>query len=77
MSRGDWIPLETFLNESLSIYERSWSITGAIGWMWRKVVEYSSGGDEDPFPAGRFVLRKNLEVIHLNKSIVKSRKQHQ
>ena len=57
--------METFLTESLSIYEQSWSVTGAISWMWRKLLEYSSGVDEDPFPAGRFVLRKNLEVYHL------------
>ena len=31
--------------------------------MWRKLVEYSAGGDDDdPLPAGRFVLKRNLEV---------------
>lgn len=63
MARREWIPLETFLNESVSIYEQSWSVTGVIGWMWRKLVEYSSGTDDDPFPAGRFVLRRNVEVF--------------
>jgi hypothetical protein len=62
VSRREWIPLETFLNDSLSMYERSWSMTGAIGWIWRKLIEYSSGGEDDPLPAGRFVLRRNLEV---------------
>jgi len=37
-------------------------MTGVIGWMWRKLVEYSSGADYDSLPAGRFVLRSNLEV---------------
>jgi len=38
-------------------------MTGAIGWMWRKLIEYSAGGDDDdPLPAGRFVLKRNLEV---------------
>lgn len=55
--------METFLSESVSIYERSWSLTGAIGWMWKKLVEYSIGGDDDLLPAGRFVVRKNLEVF--------------
>ena len=64
MSRREWIPLERFLNESLSIYDESWSVTGAIGWIWRKLIEYSSSGDDDPLPAGRFVLRRNLEVCH-------------
>jgi hypothetical protein len=57
----DWIPLADFLSESVSIYERSWSVTGVIGWMWRKLVEYSAG-DDDKLPSGRYVLRKNLEV---------------
>lgn len=60
--RGDWIPLETFLSESESIYERSWTITGAVGWIWRKIVEYSSGSNEDFLPGGRFVILSNLEV---------------
>lgn len=56
--------METFLRESISIYDRSWSVTGAIGWMWRKLIEYSAGGDDDdPLPAGRFVLKRNLEVL--------------
>jgi hypothetical protein len=49
----------------VSIYEESWSVTGAIGWIWKKLIEYSSSGDEDPLPAGRFVLRSNLEVQSL------------
>ena len=61
MSSHDWIPLETFLDESISIYERSWSLTGAIGWVWRKLVEYSAGGDDDTLSIGRFVLKGNLE----------------
>ena len=60
MSSHEWIPLETFLNESISIYERSWSVTGAIGWVWRKLVEYGSGED-NTVPLGRFVLKGNLE----------------
>jgi hypothetical protein len=51
------------LSESISIYEQSWSVTGAISWMWRKLVEYSAGSaDDDPLPAGRFVLKRNVEV---------------
>ena len=63
MREREWIPLADFLNESVSIYERSWSVTGVIGWMWRKLVEYSAGdGDDNKIPSGRYVLRKNLEV---------------
>ena len=51
-----------FLSESVSIYEQSWSVTGVIGWMWRKLVEYSAGEDDSKVPSGRYVLRKNLEV---------------
>jgi charged multivesicular body protein 7 len=61
VSSQDWIPIETFLNESLSIYEKSWSLTGAIGWVWRKLVEYSAGADNESLPIGRFVLKSNLE----------------
>jgi len=57
----EWIPLEMFLNETISIYERSWSVTGAISWAWRKLLEYSSGGDDESLPIGRFVLKGNLE----------------
>ena len=74
MSRREWIPLETFLNESVGIYEHSWSVTGAIGWMWRKLVEYSSGTDDDHLPAGRFVLLQNLEVLPHIRSLVDERK---
>ena len=74
--RGDWIPLETFLNESSSIYERSWSITGAVGWIWRKIVEHSSGSNEDFLPGGRFVILRNLEVT-ASESIANGRKPHQ
>jgi len=49
------------LNGHESIYEHAWSVTGALGWIWKKLVEYSSGSDEDPLPAGRFVLRTNVE----------------
>lgn len=66
MSRREWIPLETFLNDSVSIYERSWSVTSTIGWIWRKLLEYSSGGEDDPLPAGRFVLSRNVEVHNLS-----------
>jgi len=54
--------LGDFLSESVSIYEQSWSVTGVIGWMWRKLVEYSAGEDDSKIPSGRYVLRKNLEV---------------
>ena len=60
VASGDWIPLETFLSETLSIYEQSWSVSGVVGWLWRKLMEYSSG-ESDELPSGRFVLRKNLE----------------
>jgi charged multivesicular body protein 7 len=58
----EWIPLDVFLSESVSIYERSWSVTGVVGWMWKKLMEYSSG-ESDEVPFGRFVIRKNLEVF--------------
>jgi len=61
ISRREWIPLETYLNETVSIYERSWSVTGAIGWVWRKLWE-SVSGEDDSLPIGRFVIRSNLEV---------------
>ena len=62
MDAREWIPLETFLHDALSVYERSWSISGAIGWIWQKLVEYSSDTYNDPLPYGRFVLRSNVEV---------------
>jgi hypothetical protein len=73
VSGREWISLETFLSESVSIYEQSWSVTGAIGWMWKKLLEYSSSGVDDPLPAGRFVVRRNLEVLH-HLSFLTSRK---
>jgi charged multivesicular body protein 7 len=61
VDRGDWIPLERFLSDSVSMYDRSWSVTGAISWVWRRLVEYTAGGEDEALQAGRFVLRRNLE----------------
>jgi hypothetical protein len=73
VAKGDLILLEDFLTRKTSIYQgKGWidgvkgmvkvpSLWEMAGWAWSMV---GMGQQEGDTPAGKFVLRENLEVGH-------------